>query len=131
MLIEGECLPKIKNCIVPFESQPDDLIDGACPSCLPGFALNEDGTLCEACSESITNCIECPLSTRCTKCAFNFIPSYNQSKCVLPFEHCNDKFEEYGNDGFDFVCQECEANYFWSTTERSCEKCPSKDDRAD
>ena len=106
MLVGGKCIPKIENCVIPFDKQPAYLIGTLkeCPACIEGYTLNATRTGCDLCSKSIPYCTECSNSGRCTKCINNYITNLDQTKCQQPFWNCNDKIEEYGNDGIDYVC---------------------------
>lgn len=118
------CVPKIMNCQVPFEDQPQKLTtEGKCPTCMTGYALKDDGT-CKACNESISNCVTCPTLSRCNKCKDDYFPNLHQTKCMLPFDLCQDDPENYGNDGTDYVCNNCPYEHYWSSTSRSCVQCP-------
>jgi len=135
MLVNKACIPKIENCVIPFDQQPAKLTTVGttkeCPACIEGFssftpAKTTDKKQCVWCDKSIPFCSECSDQGRCTKCINNYIPNLNQTKCQQPFWNCNDKVEEYGNDGIDHVCRDCQRGYFWSSEERKCEECPFK-----
>lgn len=92
---------------------------------MTGYALKDDGT-CKACNESISNCVTCPTLSRCNKCKDDYFPNLHQTKCMLPFDLCQDDPENYGNDGTDYVCNNCPYEHYWSSTSRSCVQCPKE-----
>lgn len=85
--------------------------------------MTPEGT-CKACNESIPNCLSCPTLNRCSQCREDFFPNLHQTECMLPLDSCEDDPENYGNDGVDYVCNNCPYEHYWSSNTRSCEECP-------
>lgn len=87
--------------------------------------MTPEGT-CKACNESIPNCLSCPTLNRCSQCKEDFFPNLHQTECMLPIDSCEDDPENYGNDGVDYVCNNCPYEHYWSSNKRSCEECPEE-----
>ena len=134
-LNETTCVPKIAGCEVSFADQPTGLEpiqinpDGissngdeyevyTCPKCKDGYYKDNSG-ICQLCSFSPdlqegepTSCLECLTSQRCTKCAEGLILTYLEDGCQLHIDNCDVTYENYINDGTQYICPDCAYGYF-------------------
>ena len=117
-----KCVHKLDNCNVGHYEQPQDLTVNdelnqfECPQCMRGYWWNEHHDdaetqgQCEPCT--IENCVDCSGEDFCEECSGDYFPSYLNDACQMEIEDCVTPWENYYNNGEDFVCPECEAGYY-------------------
>lgn len=142
--VEGKwCHERVENCIVDFESQPQnfvkvsdlfpeysgDLVDKLiCPKCSEGFTFNPSATddedfLCHECSSFIPDCTFCESGTQCSICDDGFYVSYDKTECLEQFEFCFIQPQFYANNGTHFYCQQCNDGFYFDFETMECEQC--------
>jgi hypothetical protein len=58
-------------------------------------------------------------------CEEGYIPSFLGDECIEPIEYCETPYQNYNNDGEDFMCPDCVQGYWPCGNE--CEECDIDD----